>query len=74
MIVHEVLLAAFLTLLVVYHGTIGALVYRKEAPRSRARALFWALVVFLVPMFGLIAYKMGDYVSFGTVEEPNWQY
>jgi len=46
-------------------GSIAALVYRDavESNRSRLAALGWAVAVFVLEVFGLIAYKATDWVE-----------
>lgn len=45
-------------------GAVAGLVYRDAAPEGRGYAVAWAAVVFVFGVFGIIAYKATDWVSF----------
>lgn len=43
---------------------IAGPVYRDAAPDGRASAVAWAAAVFLFGVFGFVAYKATDWISF----------
>ena len=57
--------AVILTIWLLIWGPIAVLVYRDAVSdgRSRVVALGWAVVVLLLEIFGLIAYKATDWVE-----------